>query len=141
MPQHHRAIDADVLFDAREESSIFLRLLLPGLDAPVGDAAVEVLPQLLAEFGLIALEIEHLGVGFEALHHVRISRVDTPRARARARNNSTQLLKSSPRACACGGAPQAPSSVPRTRPMDSRSDSRRETARLERFRRSIVCGS
>ena len=81
--QHYRAIDADVLLDAREERSIFLRLHLPGLDAPL---PVEVLPQLLAEFGLIALEIEHLGVGFEALHHVRISRVrHAPRPRSRAK--------------------------------------------------------
>src|SRR5262249_12719624 len=58
-----------------EERRIFLCLLLPGFDAPVGDPAVEVLPKLLAEFGLVALEFENLSIGLEPVHHARIGRI------------------------------------------------------------------
>ena len=62
-------------FSMRASSgAIFLRLLLPGLDAPVGDAAIEVLPELLVEFRLVAQLLVDAGVGLEAAHDARIGR-------------------------------------------------------------------
>ena len=55
--------------------SDFLRLLLAFGDAPVGDAAVEILPELLAEFWLLAVELKDRRVGLEVAHHPRVGRV------------------------------------------------------------------
>src|SRR5436853_91399 len=43
------ALDAEILLDPREQRRVGLRALLSGLNAPVGDAAVEILPELLVE--------------------------------------------------------------------------------------------
>ena len=48
--EQRAALDVVVLFNAVKERGIFLRLLLALADAPVGDAAVKVLPDLFAEF-------------------------------------------------------------------------------------------
>ena len=49
----------------------FFAFCLPSLDAPVGDAAIEVLPELLFEFRLLADELEDAGVGLQVAHHAR----------------------------------------------------------------------
>ena len=62
--EHDRGRNAVILLDAREQRRIFLGDLAAGDDAPVGDAAIEILPELLAEFGLVAdfLEPGHVGL-------------------------------------------------------------------------------
>ena len=68
-PEHDPAVDPVVLLDAGKERRIFLRLLLAGRDAPVGDAAIEVLPNLLVEFGLGADELKNCRIGFDMAHN------------------------------------------------------------------------
>ncbi len=59
-----------------------LRLLLAGDDAPVGDATVEILPELFVEFGLIADRLKPGGVGTYPAHDPRVSlRRDAARER------------------------------------------------------------
>ena len=53
-PSMTERVDAVILLDAGKQRRIFLRLLLAGGDAPVGDAAVEILPDLLLELGLVS---------------------------------------------------------------------------------------
>ena len=60
--EHDRALDAEIPFDAGKQRRKFLGLLLAGDDAPVGDPAVEILPELLVEFGLIADRLKPGGV-------------------------------------------------------------------------------
>ena len=63
-------------FSMRANSErVVLRALLAGLDAPVGDAAVDVLPELLVELGLAADFREYGRVGLQAAHHARVGRV------------------------------------------------------------------
>ena len=69
------AFDAEVLLDAREQRCVSLGAILPSLDAPVGDAAIDVLPELLVELGLATDLCEDAGVGLQAAHHTRIGRV------------------------------------------------------------------
>ena len=57
--------------------------------------AVGGLDAFFAEFGLIVLEIEHLGVGFEAMHHVRLGRVRhaaRPRSCAKRLDQMAEIL-------------------------------------------------
>src|SRR5262249_43161027 len=68
-PEHDPAVDPVVLLDAGEERGVFLRLLLAGRDAPVGDAAIEVLPELFVEFGLGADELKNCRIGFDIAHN------------------------------------------------------------------------
>src|ERR1041385_9321337 len=74
-PENDGAFDAEILLDAREERRVSLGALLTGLDAPVGDAAVDVLPELLIEFWLIADFAEHGCVGLEPAHHAGVGRI------------------------------------------------------------------
>src|SRR3984893_12945851 len=74
-PEHDRALDPEVLLDAGEQRRVFLRLLLAGNDAPIGDAAIEILPELLAEFGLRTVELKYRRVWLDAGHHPRVGRV------------------------------------------------------------------
>src|SRR4029077_6997385 len=67
-PSMTEALDAEVLFDAGEQRRILLRLLLAGNDAPVGHAPIEILPDLLVEFGLIADRLKAGGVGAQPAH-------------------------------------------------------------------------
>ena len=60
------ALDAEILLDAREQRRVSPGAFLPGLDAPVGDTAIEVLPELLVELGLAADFGEDGGVGLQA---------------------------------------------------------------------------
>ena len=72
--QRHRR-DAIIFLDAREQRREFLGAFLAEGDAPFRDAAVEILPELLVEFRLRALQREHAHVGLEAAHHAVIGRV------------------------------------------------------------------
>jgi hypothetical protein len=63
------AIDAVFLFDAHEQRIVVLRHLLAGGDAPVGNAAIEVLPGQLLEFRLRALQRIDRRIRFDAAHH------------------------------------------------------------------------
>src|SRR5262249_27962475 len=74
-PEHHRALDAVVLLDAGKQRRVFLRLLLAGDDAPIGNAAIEILPEFLVEFGLRAVERKDRGVGLDVAHHPRVGGV------------------------------------------------------------------
>src|SRR5882724_5862243 len=44
--EDHAALDTEILFDARQQRPVFLQPVLPSLDAPVRNAAVDVLPEL-----------------------------------------------------------------------------------------------
>ncbi len=54
---------------------VFFRLLPAGDDAPVGDAAVEILPELFVEFGLVADGLEPGHVGLYPDHDARVGLV------------------------------------------------------------------
>jgi hypothetical protein len=73
--EHYRARHAVVLLDTAEERGLLLRLFLAGRDAPVGDAPVEILPDLLVKLGLVAHLRENGVVGREPVHHARIGRI------------------------------------------------------------------
>ena len=80
-PEHHRAVDPIVLLDAGKQRCILLGLFLARGDAPVGDAAVEILPDLFLELGLGAVELKDRGVGLDIAHDPRVGRVrDATRA-------------------------------------------------------------
>ena len=87
-PSMIAALDAEIFFDAGKQRRVLLGFLPAGDDAPVGDAAVEVLPELFVEFGLVAdrLKPGHVGT------HPRMTRVYVsavmPRAIAFVRNAS-----------------------------------------------------
>ena len=72
--EQHIAVDAVVALEARQQPGIFLGALLAGGDAPVRAAAVDVLPHLLGEFGLAALQLIDRGVRFHAPHDAVIGR-------------------------------------------------------------------
>src|SRR5262249_9190820 len=65
----------EVLLDAVKERCVLLGLRPALGDAPVGDAAVEILPELFGELGLAAVERVDTGVRLEAAHHTRIGRL------------------------------------------------------------------
>src|SRR5712691_12242860 len=114
-PEHHRAFDPVVLLDAGEQRRVFLRLLLAGDDAPVGDAAVEILPELLVEFGLRAVELKYRRVRLDVAHHPRVGGVgNATRARSGAKTLDPLLEL----------APLCPR--PRARGRDRRRQHRRE---------------
>ena len=82
--QQRAALDAEFLFDPCKQRFVFLQRLLAGDDAPVRDAAIDVLPDLFVEFRLVPHLLEHGHVGFDAAHHACISRVrNALRQRAR----------------------------------------------------------
>jgi hypothetical protein len=60
------------MFDAREQSTVMTQRFLASVDAPVGHAAVDVLPELFLELRLVAHLREHAHVGFDPAHHTRI---------------------------------------------------------------------
>src|SRR5439155_308987 len=72
------ALDTEILLDACEQRRVGFRALPSGLDPPIGDTAIEVLPELLIELGLTADFGEHRGVGLQPAHHPRVSRVGNP---------------------------------------------------------------
>ena len=57
-----------------KQRCIFLGALLAGDDAPVRTAAIDVLPHLFGEFGLLALQRIDLGVGRDVAHHAIVGR-------------------------------------------------------------------
>ncbi len=69
------AVDAVVALDARQQRGVLARALLAGLDAPVGDAPVEVLPELLVELRLRPVEGIDRGVGLQSRHHPPVGRL------------------------------------------------------------------
>jgi hypothetical protein len=73
--QHGVAIDAVFALDAREQRRKFLGARLAGDDAPVGDAAIDILPQRFAEFGLGADLGVDGGIGLDAIHHAPVGRL------------------------------------------------------------------
>ena len=98
------AVDAVIVFDAREQAGIFLGALLAGDDAPVRAAAVDVLPDLLGEFRLRAILLVDAGVGRERAHHAVVGLLRKCRAGcARARNPATQRAKAG--VCAASACP------------------------------------
>ena len=73
--QQRAALDAKILLDPREQRLVLLQRLAAVDDAPVRDAAVDVLPDLLVEFRLLLHLPEHAHVGLDAAHHPRPGRV------------------------------------------------------------------
>ena len=73
--QQRAALDAEILFDPREQRLVLSQRFLAGDDAPVRDAAVDVLPDLLVEFRLLLHLLEHGHVGLDAAHHAGLGRV------------------------------------------------------------------
>src|SRR5436309_16136244 len=74
-------MEAIVRFDEGKERREFIRHRLAGRDEPVGDAAIEILPELLVEFGLRAVELKYRGIRFDIALHPRVGGVGyTPRA-------------------------------------------------------------
>ena len=71
--EHDVAVDAVILFDARQQVGIFLGAFLAGDDAPVRAAPVDVLPELLGEFRLRVDCANTLMSGVERIHHARVS--------------------------------------------------------------------
>ena len=85
--QQRAALDAEILLDPREHRLVLPQRLLAGDDAPVRDAAVDVLPDLLVEFRLIPHLLEHGHVGLDVAHHAGPGRLrDAFRQRARAKS-------------------------------------------------------
>src|SRR5262249_54458198 len=76
--------DAEILLDAPQQRRIFLDLFLAELDAPIGNAAIEVLPKDLVELRLLADEREDFPVRLHRAHDpiVGLAR-DAARQRAR----------------------------------------------------------
>ncbi len=66
--QQRAALDAVIPFDPREQRLVFPQRFLAGGDAPVGDAAIDVLPGLLAELRLVPHLIEYGDVRLDAAH-------------------------------------------------------------------------
>src|SRR5207253_3077035 len=58
-----------ILLDAREQRLVLLQGFTAVDDAPVRDAAVDVLPDLLVEFRLLLHLPEYAHVGLDAAHH------------------------------------------------------------------------
>ena len=73
--QQRAALDAEILFDPREQRLVLPQRFLAGDDAPVRDAAVDVLPDLLVEFRLLLHLLEHGHVRLDAAHHAGLGRL------------------------------------------------------------------
>src|SRR5205823_6838890 len=73
--QQRAAFDAVILFDARKQGFILLQRFLAGDDAPVRYPAVDVLPDLLVEFRLVAHLLEHRHIGLDAAHYTAPGRI------------------------------------------------------------------
>ena len=73
--QQRAALDAKILFDPREQRLVLPQRLLAIDDAPVGDAAVDVLPDLLVELRLPLHLFEHGHVRLDAAHHAGVGRI------------------------------------------------------------------
>ena len=67
--QQRAALDAEILFDPRKQRFILPQRFLAGDDAPVRDAAIDVLPDLLVEFRLLLHLLEHGHVRLDVAHH------------------------------------------------------------------------
>ncbi len=109
MPQTPSMIErsnAEIAFDAGKQGCVFFRLLPAGDDAPVGDAAVEVLPELLVKFGLVAAFLKHGHVGMHGAHDGRVGRVrDAARDRLGAKGGDPPIERHA-RAFRAGGLRQ-----------------------------------
>ena len=66
--QQGAALDAEILFDPREQRFVLLQRRLAVDDAPVGHATIDVLPGLLGELRLARELLEHAGVGLHVRH-------------------------------------------------------------------------
>ena len=73
--QQRAALDAEILLDPREQRLVLPQRFLAGDDAPVGDAAIDVLPDLLVELRLLLHLLEHGHVRLDAAHHAGPGRV------------------------------------------------------------------
>ena len=66
--EQRAALDAEILFDPRKQRLVLLQGFLAGDDAPVGDAAIDVLPDLFVEFRLVPHLPEHGHVRLDMPH-------------------------------------------------------------------------
>ncbi len=90
--EQEHAVDADIFFDARQQRGVLLGLFPALGQAPIGDAAVEILPDLFLELRLVADLLEHAGVRLQPCHHPRIGGVRNA-ARTRARTKGLHPLR------------------------------------------------
>src|SRR4029450_2593661 len=106
-PEHNAAVDAVVLLDPGKKGRVFLRLLLAGGDTPVGDAAIEVLPELFVEFGLVAVKLKNCCIRFDSSHNARVCASGyTPRAPPCAEGRDPLIERGLACLRACRGAPR-----------------------------------
>ena len=73
--QQRAALDPKILFDPRKQRLVLLQRFLAGDDAPVRDAAIDVLPDLLVELRLLLHLLEHGHIRLDAAHHAGPGRV------------------------------------------------------------------
>jgi hypothetical protein len=73
--EQDRGRDAEILLQPCEQGACLAQAFLAGCDPPIGDAAIEILPELLAEFRLRALQGEDAHVRFHIAHHPVIGRL------------------------------------------------------------------
>lgn len=65
--QHDKPAYPIILLDAGQQRCTFLRLLLAEGDAVVGDAAIEILPELLVELRIVATAKNFQSEGIQAV--------------------------------------------------------------------------
>ena len=70
--EHDGGLDAEIPLDARQQRRVLRRFLLAGGNFPVGGDAVEILPELQAEFGLIADRLKPGRVGHAVARMTRV---------------------------------------------------------------------
>jgi hypothetical protein len=73
--QQRAALDAVVLLDPGKQRLVLLQRLAAFDDAPVRDAAINVLPDLFVEFGLVPKLLENGHVRLDPAHHPRPGRL------------------------------------------------------------------
>jgi len=84
--QQRAALDAKVPLDPGKQCRVLPQCFLAGDDAPVRHPAIDVLPNLLAEFRLLLHLLEYGHIGFEMAHDVSPGRIrNALRQRARAK--------------------------------------------------------
>src|ERR1700692_5123819 len=95
-PEHEGGLDAKILFDAGKKPRVLLRFFFTGGNVPVGGGAVEILPELLVEFGLIADRFKSRGVRMYPAHDACVGFLrDAARRGLRAKRGDPLLTRAS----------------------------------------------
>ena len=125
--QQCAALDAEIMFDPRKQRLVLSQRFLAGDDAPVRYPSVDVLPDLLVEFRLVAISLNTVMSGaMWAMTRFQVAS-EIPLARARSRKPSRHRSKPGGVAKAATGCA---SRMPAPRP------DRRSARRVGAFRKS-----